>query len=331
MILVKTPLRVSFFGGGSDLPTYYNKSEGFCLSTTIDQYMYVSLCKTSISGIKLVYSEIEIADDVEHIKHDRARESLKYFNINSRLEISSFAEMPTKGTGLGSSSTYTVGLLNGLSRLAQVPVSKYDLAEMAANIEINKCREPIGKQDQYAAAYGGLNVFKFSKQEVEVCPVSLTYSELETLDSNLLLFYTGIKRNTADILTEQSKNTETKQSTFDNISQMVQMGKDAIKYLYKKRYDEVGYLLGQSWDLKKGLSSNISNTQIDMWYQEGIRSGALGGKVVGAGGGGFLLFYAPAHKRKNVIEKLESIGCRHFPFNFSFTGSEVVYDNINNR
>jgi D-glycero-alpha-D-manno-heptose-7-phosphate kinase len=329
MILVKTPLRISFFGGGSDLPAYYNRHEGFCLSTTINQFMYVSLCKTSIEGIKVVYSEIEVADHVESIRHDRIRETLKLFNIKSNIEISSFAEIPTKGTGLGSSSTFTVGLLNGICRLANVPVTKYDLAETACSIEIEKCKEPIGKQDQYAAAFGGLNCFTFNKDRVGVSPVNLSYSELKTLDSNLLLFYTGIKRNTSDILQEQSKKTESDQRTFDSLDQMVNLGKEAVKLLYNKKYDDFGSLIGHSWDLKKKLSSKISSSDIDTWYEEGIKSGAYGGKVVGAGGGGFLLFYVPPHNQSKVITNMERLGCKHFPFQFSNQGSEVVYNDIN--
>lgn len=327
MILVKTPLRLSFFGGGSDLAAYYNKRPGFCLSTTIDQYMYISICKTSIPGIKLMYSEIEIANTIDEIKHDRVRESLDLFNIRSNLEIGSFAEIPTKGTGLGSSSTFTVGLLNGLSALTNNPMSRYDLAHTASVVEIEYCNQPIGKQDQFAAAYGGFNSFTFTNERVDVSPVSVSKFATNTLNDQLLLFYTGIKRNTSDILTEQQTNTNNDKDTVDSLSTMIDIGKDALRSLYKGNIDDFGAMLGESWNHKKTLSSSISNPQIDEWYEKALSSGALGGKIAGAGGGGFLLLYVPYAKQTKVIQAMERCGLTHFKFRFSESGSEIVYNN----
>lgn len=327
MILVKTPLRLSFFGGGSDLAAYYTKSAGFCLSTTIDQYMYITICKTSIPGIKLMYSEIEMANTIEEIKHDRVRESLDLFNIRSNLEIGSFAEIPTKGTGLGSSSTFTVGLLNGLSALTNNPMSRYDLAQTASVVEIEYCDQPIGKQDQFAAAYGGFNSFTFTNDRVDVNPVSISKFTTNTLNDQLLLFYTGIKRNTSDILSEQEHNTNTNKDTFDSLTRMIEIGTDALNSLYKGKLNDFGALLGESWNYKKSLSTTISNPQIDEWYEKALSSGALGGKIAGAGGGGFLLLYVPYAKQTNVIQAMERCGLTHFKFRFSEGGSEIVYNN----
>lgn len=327
MILVKTPLRLSFFGGGSDLAAYYTKRPGFCLSTTIDQYMYISICKTSIPGIKVMYSEIEMADKVDDIKHDRVRETLKLFDINSNLEIGSFAEIPTKGTGLGSSSTFTVGLINGLSALNRTPISRYDLARTASTIEIDYCKQPIGMQDQFAAAYGGFNSFTFNEDRVDVSPVSVPKIITNNLNDQLLLFYTGIKRNTADILTEQESNTNTNKDTLDSLSTMIDIGKEALNSLYKGRVDDFGAMLGESWNYKKTLSSSISNPLIDEWYEKALSSGALGGKIAGAGGGGFLLLYVPYDKQTKVIEAMNACGLTLFNFRFSENGSEIVYNN----
>ena len=327
MILVKTPLRLSFFGGGSDLAAYYNQQPGFCLSTTIDQYMYTAVCETSYPGIRLVYSEIEQVEKLSELKHDRVREALKMMKVKSNIEISSYAQIPTKGTGLGSSSTYTVGLLNALATLKDVPMTKYDLAEAACDIEINKCNEPIGKQDQYAAAFGGFNSYTFTPEHVDVSPVVISGSVLHQLNNNLLLFYTGVKRNASDILSEQSNNMKSQSDMVDRVQGMITLGQLALKSLYQGDVDDFGSLLGQAWNLKKSLSSNITNSSIDEWYWEALTYGALGGKIAGAGGGGFLLLYVPYAKQTNVIQAMERCGLTHFKFRFSESGSEIVYNN----
>ena len=327
MILVKTPLRLSFFGGGSDLAAYYNQRPGFCLSTTIDQYMYTAVCKTSYPGVKVVYSEIEQVKNIDDLKHDRVRETLRKMDITSNIEIGSYAHIPTKGTGLGSSSTYTVGLINALSRLKDIPYTRYDLAEAACDIEINKCNEPIGKQDQYAAAFGGFNAFTFTPDHVDVNSVTVSSDVIHQLDSNLLLFYTGIKRNASDILSQQSKNIVDDSKVTQSLGTMIDMGHDALKSLYKGNVDYFGYLLGMSWQLKKSLSSAISTSEIDEWYAEALTLGALGGKIAGAGGGGFLLLYVPKSKQYKVTQRMEQFGLKRFDFRFGDVGSEVVYHN----
>lgn len=320
MILVKTPLRISFFGGGSDIPSHYENFGGEVLSTTIDQYMYTALCKTSMEGVKVVYNEIEIAKTIDEIKHDRVRECLRYFDINNHVEISSFAEIPTKGTGLGSSSTFTVGLINALAKLVGWKLNKFEVAELACYIEIEACKEKIGKQDQYAASFGGLNHYEFSKDEVIVTPVNIPNYTLYDLNSNLMMFYTGVTRNAADILAKQSADSWDKAHF---MFQMVTMAKYGINYLKQEMLDDFGNLLNESWQLKKQMSEGISNPAFDQIYEDAISAGALGGKILGAGGGGFFLFYVPYNNQDKVREKLRHL--KEFKFRFETEGSQIVY------
>ena len=325
MIVARTPLRVSFFGGGSDLAAYYKRQQGFCLSTTIDQYMYVAVCETSTPGIKLMYSEIEQVPRVSDLKHDRVRESLKFMKISSNFEIASFSQIPTKGTGLGSSSTFTVGLLNALHAHQELSISKSEMAKKACHVEINLCEESIGKQDQYAAAYGGFNTFEFNEDEsVDVKPLTVDSKTIESLNRELLLFYTGIRRDAADILSTQSNNTRDNTHTFSSISDMVDIGRYALKNLKKGDIDGFGYLLNDAWELKRNMSEGVTTPRIDECYEAAIKAGALGGKVLGAGGGGFMLFYVPSAYQWNVITTLGKMGLEEFPFKFSEGGSEIL-------
>lgn len=320
MILTRTPLRISLFGGGSDIPSFYKKAMGAVLSTSINKYMYIALCNTVYDGIKLVYNEIEQTKKINDIKHLRVRECLKYFNISSNIEISSFCEIPTKGTGLGSSSTFTVGLINALASLNNTRLNKRDIAELACDIEISKCKEPIGKQDQYAAAFGGLNLIGFSGKETIVSDTNLPESTISKLDNNLLMFYTGTKRSASDILISQSKNKEKDRIT----GRLVEMVFQAHKILQSGDVDSVGLLLDESWKLKRQLSYNTSSESIDAIYSRAIKAGALGGKVLGAGGGGYLLFYVPTENQESVYRELNDL--KSFNFNFENTGTTVVYN-----
>jgi len=323
MILVKVPLRVSFFGGSSDIPSFYNTNEGMVLSTTIDQYMYIAACRTSIKGVKAVYNEIEIVQDVDQLKHDRIRNALKVFNINSNIEIASFSQIPTKGTGLGSSSSFTVGLIDALIAFSnRSNLNRYDVAELACKVEIDMCGDPIGKQDQYAAAFGGFNTITFNKDEVLVNPVYVTGDLIRRLNDNLLMFYTGIRRDAAKVLSNQQKN-----NNVESIKQMVQMAKDGYRLLKKGNLDEFGSLLDDAWKLKRTLSNDISNNFIDEAYSELLKQGALGGKILGAGGGGYMLFYVPDASKKQVRDAALKLGLEEFNFNFSSTGSTVTYAN----
>jgi len=319
MILAKTPLRICFFGGGSDLPHYYAEKPGFCLSTTIDKYMYVTVCETSVSGIKAVYNEVEHAD-VYSIKHDRIREGLKHFNFHTGLEISSYAQIPTKGTGLGSSSTFTVGLVNALNKLKGISVNRRDLAEQAFDIEFNRCKEYLGKQDQYAAAFGGFNALYFNKDNVKVEPVSISQSELNELNSNLLMYYTGITRTASTILKDYSTDKK-----YDPLERMVQIGYEALDSLNSRDFDRFGLFLDETWKEKRLISKGISSPELDRKYAYAIDSGALGGKILGAGGGGYFLFYVPKARQSKFRDRMIESGMVEFRFNFSDEGSKIVY------
>lgn len=320
MILVKTPLRISFFGGGSDIPSYYENFGGEVLSTSIDQYMYTAVCKTAIDGFKVVYNDIEIAKTVDEIKHDRVRECLKYFNIERHIEISSFAEIPTKGTGLGSSSTYTVGLINALAKLNGWKMNKFEVAELACYIEIEACGEKIGKQDQYAASFGGMNHIEFNAEETTVTPVNVPNYTLHDLNNNLMMFYTGVTRSAADILAKQSADSWDKAHL---MFQMVAMARYGISYLKQNNIDAFGSLLNDAWSIKKQMSDGISNPAFDQIYEDAISAGALGGKILGAGGGGFFLFYVPQNSQSSVRDKLSHL--KEFKFRFEDKGSQLVY------
>jgi D-glycero-alpha-D-manno-heptose-7-phosphate kinase len=320
MILTRTPLRISLFGGGSDIPSYYMREPGRVLSFTIDKYMYIALCKTAHTGIKLVYHEIEIAASPELIAHTRVRECLAEFDINSHIEISSFCEIPTKGTGLGSSSTFTVGLINALSTLKGTPMGKGKIAELACSIEIDRCGEPIGKQDQYAATFGGMNIFGFHPDKTDIIKPRIDPQILVNLNSNLMMFYTGITRSASDILNKQT-------SSISNdvlLRDMIDLTYQAETSLKAGFIDDIGDMLDKGWHLKRQLADNVSNEFIDSHYTKAINAGALGGKILGAGGGGYFLFYVPSHKHESVRHALSDL--TEFKFNFENSGTTIVYN-----
>lgn len=322
MILTRTPLRVSLFGGGSDLPSYYSENIGKVLSFTIDKYMYIALCRTALQGIKVVYNEVEQAANLEDVKHSRVRECLRDFDVHSHIEISSFCEIPTKGTGLGSSSTFTVGLINALSELKGISLNKADIARNACFIEMQMCNEPIGKQDQYAAAYGGCNIFEFNpKDYVTAINPGFERATLTNLNNNLMMFYTGISRNASDILGIQSTSTN---SNILLLNTMVDMVDKAKNLLLKGDTDSIGAMLDEGWQLKKQLAYNVSNDLIDIQYKKAIQAGALGGKILGAGGGGYWLFYVPLERQEAVRKAMGNL--QEFKFNFEDTGTTVVYN-----
>ena len=322
MILAKAPMRVSFFGGGSDIPQYYNEKPGMVISTTIDKKIQIALNKCQTNHIRAVYSEMEVVGKVDELKHDRIREALKFFKINNNIEICSFSDVPTKGTGLGSSSTFTVGLLKALYHHKMLLHNKKDLAETACEIEIEKCGEPIGKQDQYAAAYGGFNVIRFDSSGVEVTPLNIGANVLRKLNDNLMCYATGISRNTSDILSDQVKNILSDDIAFDSTSELVNIAEVGLKYLRGNKIDDFGALLNDAWTHKKKLSNKISNEDIDYMYESAINAGALGGKLLGAGGGGYMLFYVPEAARGSVALAMREY--RRFHFNFTDQGSTAV-------
>lgn len=323
MIITRTPFRVSFVGGGSDLEDFYRHTPGAVLSTTIDKYMYISSHYFfDEDKIRVKYSQTETAPHVDQIKHPIVREALRKFQISGAMEISSNADIPS-GTGLGSSSTFTVGLLHNLYSAQGCLVPKKSLAEEACDIEINKLGEPIGKQDQYAAAFGGLNVIRFrSDGEVHVEPIHLKKATYKTLQSNLLMFYTGTQRETSSILSEQKSNMS-QQSKFDNLKSMVELVDEMRDSLYAGDLSQFGSLLHKNWLLKQQLASRISNPQINCLYQKALDNGAVGGKLLGAGGGGFLLFYCEPEHQPKLRQALSSL--RELSFKFENEGSKLIY------
>lgn len=325
MIVAKAPLRVSFFGGGSDIPEFYNKYSGMVISTSINKYINLAINRCETDHIRVIYSDLEVARNVSEIKHDRVREILKVFNIDSNFELCSFSDVSTKGTGLGSSSTFTVGLAAAVSRLCKINLDRKSLAELACTIEIEKCKQPIGKQDQYAATYGGLNVIRFDKDYVEVTPFNDYGSSLAAyeLEERLLCFGTKITRSTSDILEKQVDKLKNG-DIIGQTQELVSVADHALILLRHGRVDSFGALLDYTWMLKKKLAPGISNHQIDEMYEIGINAGALGGKLLGAGGGGYMLFYVPEKDKFNVVNAMTKANYPLFDFNFDILGTKVI-------
>lgn len=321
MIVTKTPLRISFFGGGSDIPEFYEQNDGMVLSTAIDRYIYIATNKCAIPHCRVIYSELEEQPTYETIKHDRVRETLRHLEISTNVEIASFSEISTRGSGLGSSSTFTVGLINALYKMKTgKSLDHHELAEQASFIEIHRCFEPIGKQDQYAAAYGGFNAIYFNGNQVRVRPVDMDHSFLIALDSNLLCFNTGINRAASSVLTEQVASLKTG-SNVEATKAVVELAKNGLKLLQKNKIDDFGHLLDQGWQIKKTLSSGITTPEIDEMYEHAIKNGALGGKLLGAGGGGYLLVYVPDKSKNRLLTAMSKY--ERFPFKFAKHGSTL--------
>lgn len=324
MIISQTPLRISFAGGGSDLPEFYKKIPGAVVSTSINKYIYITVNKKFDNQIRASYSSTEIVSHPDELKHELIRESLKLAGIYNGLEITSISDIPS-GTGLGSSSSFTVGLLNSLNAYRGIYSSPSELAINACDIEIRKCHKPIGKQDQYAAAYGGLNFIEFnSNGEVNVSPIIIKQNKLEELEDNLLLMYTGITRSADLVLKDQNNNISKGMSAAtSDLKLMVELAKELKKSLTEGDINKFGEILDENWNLKKKLSKQISNPKIEQWYNLGKKNGAIGGKILGAGGGGFLLFYAPSAKHHKIIDALPKL--TPTSFRFEKGGSRIVY------
>ncbi len=322
MIISRTPFRISFAGGGTDLGDFYrNNTFGSVVSTAIDKYIYITVSKRFDPSIRLSYTRTEIVDCAEKIRHPIVRSALKLTGISTGIEITSIADIPAS-TGLGSSSSFAVGLLNALYAYKGVYRSASQLAEEACSIEIDILKEPIGKQDQYAAAYGGINCITFhSDESVFVEPLICSRELKEELNRNLIMFYTGITRSTGSILDEQKKNTSANASALISIRNTASEFKEVI--LNCKNLNYIGDMLDRSWKVKKGLSGRITNSEIDSCYDLALKNGALGGKILGAGGGGFLLFYCEKFNQDKLIEALKPL--RHVPFKFEPHGSAIIF------
>lgn len=321
MIITKTPFRVSFCGGGSDMANFYEKYGGCVLSTSINKYCYISIHPYFNENQTLLkYSENELVDSPDQIKHRIFRQVLTDMGIHG-VEISSTADIPG-GTGLGSSSTFTVGLLNTLNCYKGKFVSKDKLAKLACEVEIEKLGNPIGKQDQYGAALGGLNFIKFNQDgSVSHEPILMEGKTYKELQKNLLMFYTGTTRSANTILAEQTKNI-TSEDKARNLLKMCGLAKDMKVALENNDISSFGKILDEGWQLKKELASGIANPAIDEAYEIAMKNGALGGKLLGAGGGGFLLFYCEEEKREQLKK---AIGLRELDFSFERDGTSVIY------
>ncbi len=325
MIITRTPFRVSFAGGGSDIPEYYLEHGGAVLSVTINKYVYLSMHPYfNDKKIFLKYSKSELVESDSQIEHRIIREVFKHYKICG-VDFSSSADVPA-GTGLGSSSAFTVGLINLCSAYLTRAMSKENIAALACDVEINRLQAPIGKQDQYASAMGGLNFIAFNRDDsVTVEKVIMDRTSYSKLQNNLLMFYLGDARAVAPILAEQKENMKTQKDMIKNIDKMVQLASELRYELENGNVDEMGNILYKGWMYKKELASAISNEKIDYYYNLAIKSGALGGKLLGAGGGGFLLFYVPEEKHQMVKTALSPM--KEFQFEFDNTGTTVIYYN----
>ena len=329
MIITRTPFRISFFGGGTDYPVWYRENGGRVISTTIDKYCYVTLRELPpFFKFKylLRYFEREEVNTVDEIKHPSIRECLKYLNMNKNIELVHHADLPAQ-SGLGSSSTFTVGLLMAGYALNNQMRTKNQLAHDAIEIEQRRIGEAVGSQDQTAAAFGGFNRINFGGyRELEVTPLTISTEKMRNLQDHLMLFFTGFSRNASDIAQKQIEITSSKTKELDI---MVELCKEAEELLVSSEngFLEWGELLNEQWKVKKSMTNLITNSKIDEMYEQAIRSGALGGKLLGAGGGGFMLFFVPPEKHEQLKANLNNI--LHVPFRFDFSGSQIVYHSKN--
>lgn len=327
MIITRTPFRLTLGGGGTDLPSFYREQGGFILAVGIDKYMYLNVKPPIVDDIiRVQYSKLEIVNHLEELQHTLAREALRSFQIENGIEIVSIADIPA-GTGLGSSSCYLVGLLNALHTLTHSPVSHQQLAEEACHIELDVLRKPIGKQDQYMAAFGGLTALEIAPGgEVSVIHPVIDLEVLESLERNTLLFYTGNTRNAEIILAKQDGATKKKdQAVLSSLREIKDIGKACLDTIVRGNLRQFGELMDTHWRVKKRLSDGISNRQIDGWYELAKRNGAIGGKISGAGGGGFLMLYCEERKPQ-LREAMRHAGLRELNFRFEFEGSKVIFD-----
>ena len=324
MIVTQTPLRISFAGGGTDIPSYYeSRGGGHVVSAAINKYVTVCLFPRYDNKIYVHWSRIEIVDAVDQIQHELVREALRLTGIKGGVEISMQSDIPAEGSGLGSSSSVTVGLLHACHVYQGEAVGPGQLAEEACEIEIVRCRKPIGKQDQYIAAYGGVQSFRFrSNGGVDVGGLWDSDSDLATLSTNLCLFYTGRTRSANSILAVQGKNAPANGSHLDGIRDLAA---EAYVAIYKREFDRLGLTLAQNWSLKKRLADGISDPEIDAMYDKAISAGALGGKLVGAGGGGFLLVYCRPDRQPALMKAMAEY--RRMPFLIERDGSKVIFNN----
>ena len=327
MIISKTPLRISFLGGGTDIPSYYNLNEYGCvISSSIANYIYVIVKKQSeifSEKFRLNYSETEIISDINKIKNPIIKECLKFLQIDEKLYIATIADIPAS-TGLGSSSSFCVGLLNALYKLKGQDVSSHRLAEEASHVEINLLKKPIGKQDQYAAAFGGLNLIKFHLNEtVDINPVKINNSNFLKFQKSMMIFWSGVQRSSDTILSEQKINSTNNSKNLTKLRSLTLSLKTFLE-VGQIKIESIGDLLNQGWELKKTFASKITNLNINNAYAEAIKNGAYGGKLLGAGGGGFLMLIAEPDKQIQIENVLKKFGFIKFQFDIDSLGSTVT-------
>jgi D-glycero-alpha-D-manno-heptose-7-phosphate kinase len=324
MLIVRTPLRISFAGGGSDLAAYYHHAPGAVVSTAINKYIYITVNQKFDRSIRASYAVTEIVDRVAELQHELIREALTMTHITGGIEITSISDVPSRGTGLGSSSSYTVGLLHALYAFGGRSVGAERLAREACAIEIERCRKPIGKQDQYSAAYGGLQFIQFNPDEsVFVDPIICLPATKRRLQEQLLMLYTGVTRSADNVLAEQRAQTEAHSAQRDVLRQMTQQAHELRDALCRDDLDSFGDILHEGWLMKRRLASGVSTPQIDSWYERARANGAIGGKILGAGGGGFLLVFAPPERHAAIAAALPEL--RPVPFGFEPQGSKIIY------
>jgi len=325
MIITRSPLRITLGGGGTDLPSYYREHGGFLIAAAIDKYVYVTVMRPFTEGIFLKYSRLEHVERISDVHHPIIREALAMLEFRTpQVEITTLADIPA-GTGLGSSGSFTTALLKALYAHRRRLLHPDELAELAANIEINRLGEPIGKQDQYIAAYGGVTCFTFNPDDtVEARPLKLGMDALFDLEDNLLLFFTGYSRSAGSILQDQKTRTEhADKQMLDNLHEVKELGLRSQRALEAGQTPLFGELMHEQWEHKKRRSGGMSSPQIDEWYELGRANGAIGGKLVGAGGGGFLLFYSEDHRRLRAA--MTSAGLEEVRFRFDFEGTKVLF------
>jgi len=324
MIISKTPFRVSFCGGGSDLPDFYRHGYGAVVTSAIDKFVYLAIHRFFEPRFVLKYSQTETAATIDDIQHPLIRECLRFAGATEHVEITSFADIPSTGSGLGSSSAFSVGLINALLSMQGRMPSHETCAAGACEVEIEKLGEPIGKQDQYAAAYGGLSYIRFNADgSVHVDPIVLDRTTRDDLDERLVLFYTGITRKASDILTAQRKNIVSDPKAFENLARMRDQADELREALAGGNLDAIGTGMHEGWTRKKQMATGISSPEFDSIYETARGAGALGGKLLGAGGGGFFLFYVDPKRRNAVVDALAKL--RHIDFCLERQGTRIIY------
>jgi D-glycero-alpha-D-manno-heptose-7-phosphate kinase len=322
LIVTQTPIRISFLGGGTDFRQFFSQEDGWVISSAIDRFIFVIIKQRFDRKIRVGYTRTELVDSIDELQHELVRESLRKTGIHSGVEISTMGDIPSAGSGMGSSSTVTVGLLNAMYQYLGTQKEPETLAREACEIEIDVLKRPIGLQDQYIAAYGGLRFIRFgSDGKIGVESLGLQEKECRRLSRNLLLFFTNVTRKSASVLDEQVKNMN---GNLEILREMKRLALRAREALFAGQFDEFGCLLHEGWEYKKRLASRVSNSSIDAMYECARKAGALGGKITGAGGGGFLLLYCPQDKQEAVRNALHDL--HELPFNLERDGTKVIFN-----